>query len=77
MFTICKKEISLNYPKSAAFLFFPTTQRRFRTSRGQRAISVRAIEVLLYLTFPIFDVLPDVKSVHMIGQLQYREFGLR
>ena len=42
-----KKKNTLNYPKSAAMGFFPRTQERVRNSRGKRAISVRAIEVLL------------------------------
>ena len=44
-----KKRNALNYPKSAAMGFFQGTQERVRKSRGKRAISVRAIEVLLYL----------------------------
>ena len=40
---------TLNYPTSAAMGFFQGTQERVRNSRGKRAISVRAIEVLLYL----------------------------
>ena len=44
-----KKKITLNYPKSAGKeFFFLGTQERVRNSRGKRAISVRAIEVLLY-----------------------------
>ena len=43
-----KKKITINYPKSATMGFFPGTQERVRNSRGKRAISVRAIEVLLY-----------------------------
>ena len=44
-----KKENTLNYPKSAAMGFFVQgTQERIRNSRGKRAISVRAIEVLLF-----------------------------
>ena len=43
------KKIILNYPKSAAMGFFPGTQEQVQNSRGKRAISVRAIEVLLYL----------------------------
>ena len=38
-----KKQITLNYPKSAAMGFF-----YFGNSRGKRVISVRATEVLLY-----------------------------
>ena len=45
-----KKKNTLNYPKSAAIrIFFQGTQERVRKSCGKRAISVRAIEVLLYL----------------------------
>ena len=45
-----KKKNTLNYPKSAAIrIFFQGTQERVRNSRGKRAISVRAIEVLLYI----------------------------
>ena len=40
-------KITLNYPKSAAKGFFLRTQERVRNSRGKRAISVRATEVLL------------------------------
>ena len=43
-----KKHITLNYPKSAAMGFFQGTQEQVRNSRGKRAISVRATEVLLY-----------------------------
>ena len=43
-----KKKISPNYPKSAAMDFFQGIQNRVRNSPGKRAISVRAIEVLLY-----------------------------
>ena len=44
-----KKKITLNYPKSAAMRFFQGTQERVGNIRGKRAISVRAIKVLLYL----------------------------
>ena len=43
-----KRKITLSYPKSAAKGFFLGTQERVRNSRGKRANSVRAIEVLLY-----------------------------
>ena len=43
------KKNTLNYPKYAALGFFQGTPERVRNSRGKRAISVRAIEVLLYL----------------------------
>ena len=42
-----KRKITLNYPKSARIGFFQGTQERVRKSRGRRAISVRATEVLL------------------------------
>ena len=48
IFNILKK-ITLKYSKSASMGFFPVTQRRVRNSRGKRAISVRAIEVLMYI----------------------------
>ena len=49
IFNIRRKSLQ-NYPKSAAMGFFPQrNQERVRNSRGKRAISVRAIEVLLYL----------------------------
>ena len=44
-----KKKYTLNYPKYVAMSFFQGTQEQVRNSRGKRAISVRAIEVLLYL----------------------------
>ena len=45
-----KKQITLNYPKSAAMGFFQGTEERVRNSRGKRDIGVRAIEVLLYIS---------------------------
>ena len=44
-----KKNITMNYPISAAMVFFQGTQERVRSSHGKRAISARAIEVLLYI----------------------------
>ena len=48
-----KKENILNYPKSATmgFHLFQGTQERAQDGRGKRAISVRAIEVLLYYIY--------------------------
>ena len=43
-----KKKNTLNYPKSAVMGFFQGTQKQVQNSRGKRAISVRAVEVLLY-----------------------------
>ena len=40
-------KISLNYAKSATMGFVPRDQERVRNSRGKRAISGRAIEVIL------------------------------
>ena len=46
-----KKNITLNDSKSAAIRFFSLgTQERVRNSRRKRAIGVRAIEVLLYVS---------------------------
>ena len=44
-----KKNITLNYPKSAAMGFFQGTQEKVQNSCGKRAISVRATEGLLYM----------------------------
>ena len=49
LFSKLKKKITLNYPKSAAIRLFLGTPERVRNSRGKRAISVRATEVLLYM----------------------------
>ena len=49
-FSIINKKITVNYSKSAAMGFFQGTQERVRDSRGKRAISVRAIEVLLCIS---------------------------
>ena len=46
--TIFNIKNTLNYSNSAAMRFFLGTQDRARNSRGKRAISVRATEVLLY-----------------------------
>ena len=43
-----KLKISLNYNESAGIGFFQGTEERVRNSRGKRAISVLATEVLLY-----------------------------
>ena len=44
-----KKKINPDYSKSAARGFFLGNRERVRNNRGKRTISVRAIEVLLYL----------------------------
>ena len=44
-----KKKITLNDSTSQLWDFFQGTQELVRNSRGKRAISVRATEVLLYL----------------------------
>ena len=46
-FSILKKKITQNYPKSADVCFFQGTQEGVRNSRGKRAISVRVIGILL------------------------------
>ena len=43
-----KKKITLNYPRPAAKGFFLGTEEHVRNSHGNRAIGVRATEVLLY-----------------------------
>ena len=43
-----KKDNRIKYAKSAAMGFCQWSQARVRNSRGKRAISVRATEVLLY-----------------------------
>ena len=50
-FSIYRRKINLNYPKSAVVGFFQGTQERIRNSRGRQAIRVRAIEDLLYVHF--------------------------
>ena len=44
-----KRRITFNYPKSTDKGFYLGTQERVRNSRGKRAISVRAIEVLMFM----------------------------
>ena len=44
-------------------IFFQGTQERVRNSRGKRAISVRAIEVLLYVLFVMKHTKKTVKRV--------------
>ena len=44
-----KKKIILNLPDLQLWDLFQGTQERVRNSRGKRAISVRAIEVPLYM----------------------------
>ena len=44
-----KKKMTLNYPKSAAMGFFQGTQERVRDNPSERAISLQATEVLLYI----------------------------
>ena len=63
-FLLIKKQIILNYPKSATMELVPRDPRmssNLRTSRGKRAISVRAIEVLLYLSSDpcVFRLMPS------------------
>ena len=48
-----KKKITLNHPKSEAIGFCLEPQEQVLNSRGKRAISVQAIEVLLYISVAI------------------------
>ena len=48
-FSIWKKKITLNFPNLQPRDYFLGTQARVRNSPGKRAISVRAIEVRLYV----------------------------
>ena len=48
-FSLYKKKITLIIPNLQSVDFFLGTQERVRNSRGKRAISVRAIEVRLYI----------------------------
>ena len=50
-----KRKIDPNYLKSVSMGFFPGTQARVRNSHGKRAISVRAIEVLLYIMLCVYE----------------------
>ena len=74
-FSIYKKKITLNYPKSAAMGFFPRAQERVRNSRGKRAISVRATEVLLYSVhqdhFAMLSVSVGIFPAKMIKHARY------
>ena len=58
IFNIKKKEITLNYSKSAAMEYFPRNLRSNSKQLccGKRALNVRAIEVLLYF-ITVFDKL--------------------
>ena len=58
-----KKKIILNYSKSASIGF---VQEGIRNSRGKRAISVRAIEVLLYNEDYIFLSFGIIEFIYVI-----------
>ena len=60
-----KKKITLNYLKSEAMGFFLGTQERVRNSRGKRAISVRATEVLLYRFWMKYEEIKIRKKRHI------------
>ena len=66
-FLSIKKKIILNYPKSATmgFHLFQGTKERAQDGHGKRAISVRAIEVLLYY---IYVKVTGVIIVHSSSQ---------
>ena len=79
-----KTKLTLNYPKSAAKGFFQGTQERVRNSRGKRAISVRATEVLLFFTmaqmahfsFPYYFTIPNSEFRIPKFALRISEFGI-
>ena len=59
----------LNYSKSALWDSFLGTQERVQNSFGKQAISVRAIEILLYYFITYLSVihhLDCLSSVHLI-----------
>ena len=67
-FSVLKRKITINCPKSAAVGFFQRTEERVRNSRGRRAISVRATEVLLYPLSSVSDadqerkwIMPEIR----------------
>ena len=71
-------KITLNYPKSAAMGFlFQGTQELVRNSRGKRAISVRAIEVLLYLVITKICQLWQLGKKHLTISLTIFDFQYR
>ena len=70
IFNIKKEKDTLNYPKSAAVGFFQGTQERVRNSRGRRAISVRATEVLLYLGQNIFKTLQMLTFISTLWRFE-------
>ena len=51
---LLKKKNTLNHPKTAALEFFQGAQEWVPNSRGKQAISIRAIEVLLYMSVCVF-----------------------
>ena len=68
-YTIFNIKNTLKYPKSAAMRYFPRDLKRVRNSRGKRAISVPATEVLLYYCFilvvPIWYCLLPINTDNM------------
>ena len=56
-----KKKITLIIPNLQSRDFFLRTQARVRNSHGKRAISVRVIDVLLYMTF-FYNVRSELKG---------------
>ena len=58
-----KKRNTLNYLISVAMGFFQEIQKQVRKRRGKRAISVRAIEVLLYFEISVFEISSGERTV--------------
>ena len=57
--------------------FFQGTEERVRNSRGRRAISVRATEVLLYLPRFVHLNKEIIHKLDRVGYLPYRRTNLR
>ena len=68
-----KKKIILNYPKSATMGFVPRDPKRVRISRGKQAISVRAIEVQLYLVTEVLRERRE-KEISLLEQTRFSNY---
>ena len=76
-----KKKITQSYPNIhvimfAAMGFFPGTQERVRNSRGKRASSARANEVLLYNASLKISLRKDIISCYSFSNKESKESGL-
>ena len=63
-FSILKRKFNKNFATLLLWGVFLRTQERVRNSRGKRAISVRATEVLLYLKIKKLNVFLRQKISH-------------